>query len=283
MNRRHALTLAGCSGLSLAFSLALPLLTAGCSDAPGKPGPEPEVVRPDHVLDFATLYKQNCVACHGDAQHAGPAIMLANPVYLAVAGEANLADVLNHGRPGTLMPAFGKVGGGLLTEQQVDVLAKGLISTWGKPGILDGLHAPGFKSTLAPNLADGQKVFAGHCASCHGTNGSGVGGDVKGSLVDPAFLGLISDQNLRSIVIAGMNSEMPNFHEQEDGAPALTDQNVTDVVAWLASHRADAAGAGESSSADPSSADQSSRIQTAGRRAVAAPPRKPSGKQEEKP
>ena len=30
---------------------------------------------------------------------------------------------------------------------------------------------------------------------------------------------------------------MPNFHEQDDDHP-LTDQNVTDVVAWLASHRA---------------------------------------------
>lgn len=222
------------------------LVGAGCSDPPGKPGPEPEVVRPDHVLDFATLYKQNCVACHGDNQHSGPVITLANPVYLAVAGEANIVDVLNHGRPGKLMPAFGKVGGGLLTEEQVDILAKGLISAWGKPGILDNLHPPTYKAMLTPDAAAGQRVFTTYCARCHGSNGQGTD-DVKGALVDPAFLGLISDQYVRSIVIAGMNPDMPNFHQHKDNPP-LTDQNVTDVVAWLGSHRAPAIASGQSSS-----------------------------------
>ena len=104
---------AGCACVSLALSFAV----VGCTPH-GKPGPEPEVIRPDHVLDFPTLYKQNCVACHGDAQNSGPAMTLANPVYLAVAGEANIVDVLNHGRPGKLMPAFGTVGGGLLPKSR---------------------------------------------------------------------------------------------------------------------------------------------------------------------
>jgi mono/diheme cytochrome c family protein len=219
--------------LILALSSSV-LAGVGCENPRGKPGPEPEVVRPDHVLDFATLYKQNCVACHGDADHYGPAISLVNPVYLAVAGEDNIVDVLNHGRPGKLMPAFGEVGGGLLTEQQVHILAKGLITTWGKPDILNGLNPPKFKTTLTPNPVAGQKVFSDYCTTCHGT--SGQGGDVKGAIVDPAFLGLVSDQNLRSIVISGMNSDMPDFRQPDNGTP-LTDQNVTDVVAWLASHR----------------------------------------------
>ena len=209
----------------------------GCNNSPGKPGPEPEVLRPDQVLDFATLYKQNCVACHGNSNAPGAALYLANPVYLAVAGEDNLKAVIANGVPGKLMPPFARSAGGMLTEQQVDVLAKGLISTWGKPGTLDNLHPPSYKATLTPDPVGGQKVFATYCASCHGTNANGEDGDVKGSLVDPAFLALISDQNLRSIAISGMIPDMPNFHEHEDLAP-LTDQNVTDVVAWLISHRA---------------------------------------------
>jgi mono/diheme cytochrome c family protein len=208
----------------------------GCNNSPGKPGPEPEVPRPDQVLDFATLYKQNCVACHGNNNEPGAALYLANPVYLAVAGEANLKAVIANGVPGKLMPPFARSAGGMLTDQQVDILANGLIGTWGKAGVLDGLNPPTYKAMLSPDPAAGQKVFATYCASCHGTNANGEDGDVKGSLVDPAFLALISDQNLRSIVISGMNPDMPSFHEHEDNPP-LTDQNVTDVVAWVISHR----------------------------------------------
>jgi mono/diheme cytochrome c family protein len=207
----------------------------GCDHPRGKPGPEPEVPRPDQVLDFATLYKQNCVACHGDGHEPGAALFLANPVYLAVAGEGNLKTVINNGVPGKLMPAFGQSAGGMLTDQQVDILAKGLISYWGKPGVLDNLNPPTYKAMLHPDPVVGQKVFTTYCAECHGDTGGG--GDVNGAIVDPSFLALISDQNLRSIVISGMNPDMPNFSAHE-GDPPLTDQNVTDVVAWLASHRA---------------------------------------------
>ena len=49
--------------LLLAGSLAA--LATGCN-APGKPreGAE-EQVRPEQLFEFATLYKQNCAACHG--------------------------------------------------------------------------------------------------------------------------------------------------------------------------------------------------------------------------
>ena len=108
----------------------------GCNNSPGKPGPEPEVPRPDQVLDFATLYKQNCVACHGNNNEPGAALYLANPVYLAVAGETNLKAVITNGVPGKLMPPFAQSAGGMLTDQQVDILANGLIDTWGKAGVL---------------------------------------------------------------------------------------------------------------------------------------------------
>ena len=47
-------------------------------------------------MEFATLYKQNCAGCHGENGKNGAAISLADPVYLAVAGEADAAS--SHGQ-----------------------------------------------------------------------------------------------------------------------------------------------------------------------------------------
>jgi cytochrome c oxidase cbb3-type subunit 3/ubiquinol-cytochrome c reductase cytochrome c subunit len=61
-----------------------------------------------------------------------------------------------------------------------------------------------------------------------------------GSLVDPAYLALISDQGLRSLIIAGQPEDgMPDWRSDRTGAGsrAMTDKEVTDIVAWLASHR----------------------------------------------
>ncbi len=218
---------------------------AGCEGAPGKPGPNPEAARPDHVLDFATLYGQNCVACHGDSKQAGAAISLTNPVYLAVAGEDNIRNVIANGVPGKLMPAFSHRAGGMLTDEQVDILAKGVIANWGKPGLLDGKNPPPYKTVLHADLNAGQGSFGVYCARCHGSDGQGSpsrkaeAGLVVGSIVDPAYLGLISDQALRSFTIAGVPG-MPDWRGEAHGTSPvhpMTDQEVTDIVAWLASHR----------------------------------------------
>ena len=99
----------------------------GCGRIPGKPGPGPEVVRPDEVLDFPALYKQNCAACHGENGRSGAAISLANPVYIALAGENRLQGVIASGVPGKLMPAFARSAGGMLTDGQVSALAQGIV------------------------------------------------------------------------------------------------------------------------------------------------------------
>jgi cytochrome c oxidase cbb3-type subunit 3/ubiquinol-cytochrome c reductase cytochrome c subunit len=214
----------------------------GCSRIPGRPGPGPEVVRPNEVLDFPTLYKANCAACHGESGRGGAAIPLANPVYLAVAGEENLREITAKGVSGKLMPPFAQSAGGMLTGQQIEVLAHGMMQDWSKPGLLAGLSIPQYRSTLTGDAARGQQAFGMFCARCHGAAGEGSTGDARsheakiGSIVDGSYLALISDQALRSITIAGRPDEgMPDW--RTDGTQPMSDQQISDVVAWLASKR----------------------------------------------
>lgn len=226
---------------ALALAAAAVLLV-GCNHVPGRPGPGPEVPRPDDVLDFSSLYKANCAACHGENGRDGVAISLANPVYLAVAGEDNLRQIVANGVPGKLMPPFARSAGGMLTDKQVAVLADGIMQQWSKPDLLAGLSLPQYRSTLSGDGARGQQTFGLFCARCHGAAGEGSSGDAKsktgkvGSIVNGSYLALISDQGLRSILIAGRPDEgMPDW--RTDGAQPMTDQQIADIVAWLASKR----------------------------------------------
>jgi mono/diheme cytochrome c family protein len=230
------------SSRSLLLLLIASVSLAGCGRIPGKPSPGPEVVRPDEVLDFPTLYRANCAACHGANGRDGAAISLANPIYLASIGEENLRQITAEGVPGRLMPPFAKSAGGMLTDQQVYVLTHGMMQHWGKPDLFTGQSLLPYRSTLQGNTAHGQEAFVASCGRCHGASGDGTRGDSKngkskvGSIVDPTYLALISDQALRSITIAGRPDEgMPDW--RSDGSQPLSDQQVTDIVAWLASKR----------------------------------------------
>jgi mono/diheme cytochrome c family protein len=218
------------------------LALVGCSRIPGRPGPGPEVVRPEEVLDFPGLYKANCAACHGANGRDGAAISLANPVYLAVAGETNLREITAKGVSGKLMPPFAKSAGGMLTDQQISVLVTGMMQEWSKTDTLAGLTLPQYRSALQGDAVRGQQAFGIFCARCHGATGEGSLGDAKsgtgkvGSIVDGSYLALISDQALRSITISGRPDEgMPDW--RYDAAQPLTDQQITDIVAWLATKR----------------------------------------------
>ncbi len=105
-----------------------------------------------------------------------------------------------------------------------------------------GKNIPPYKAAQSGDSTRGQQAFGTFCARCHGAAGEGAPGDVKseagkvGSIVDGSYLALISDQDLRSIVIAGRPDEgMPDW--RTDGAQAMTDQQISDIVAWLASKR----------------------------------------------
>ena len=208
-----------------------------CERMPGRPGPGAVEIRPDRVRDFSVLYTENCAACHGpDGRGGGAALGLSNPVYLAIADDEVLRRAAAEGVPNSLMPAFARTSGGELTDEQIQILVRG-IRAWARPDSLGGAVPPPYAGAAeaAGDAAEGAIVFSAACASCHGD--SGRGGPKAGSVVDGSFLGLVSDQGLRTTVIAGRpDIRHPDWRGDVPGR-ALTAEEVSDVVAWLAAQR----------------------------------------------
>jgi mono/diheme cytochrome c family protein len=226
------------SSLFAFLSITVCFAGAGCRYAPGKPQPNSAAIRPEQVLDFHVLYKQNCSACHGVEGRNGAAISLANPIYLMTAGVGTLEQITAMGIPGTLMPAFDRKAGGTLTEAQVAVLSNGMVEAWGNQASLVGVIPLPYASHTTGNTDRGRIAFVASCASCHGASGEGISNKSHrtGSVVDPTYLDLVSDQSLRSLIIAGRpDLGMPDWRSDLTGPDArpITDEEIADIVAWM--------------------------------------------------
>jgi cytochrome c oxidase cbb3-type subunit 3 len=216
------------------------LAVVGC-DLPGRPDPAARPVRPSAVRDGRLLYAENCAGCHGDDRRPGPAVALADPVYLAIVDDATLLRVTAEGIEGTAMPAFAQRAGGPITDEQVTLLVADIRRRWSRPDALGGAAPPPYAAApthLGPGRVTpdthaerGAEVYATWCASCHGPGGRG------GSIVDGSYLGLVSDQSLRTAVIVGRpRLGMPDWRALVPGRP-LSAQDIDDVVAWLVAQR----------------------------------------------
>jgi cytochrome c oxidase cbb3-type subunit III len=211
------------------------MLLSACSSPPGRPSKDSEISAPNEISDFKILYAENCAACHGPEGRGGAAIALADPVYLAVADESAMRKVIANGVSGTSMPAFAQSAGGMLTDKQIDVITGEMRSRWSRPGILKGAIPPAYAAKSSGDAQRGEVSYRTYCSSCHGAQGQG---GAKGSAItNDSFLALVSDQGLRTIVIAGRPElGAPDWRGNVPGKP-MSDQEITDVVAWLASHR----------------------------------------------
>jgi cytochrome c oxidase cbb3-type subunit III len=216
------------------------ILLSACGTPHGQPLKDSETLAPNQVMEFGQLFSENCAGCHGKNGRGGAAIALANPVYLAIVDDGTIRNVVTNGVRGTAMPAFAVSAGGLLTDKQVDVITQQIRARWSKPGILDGASAPSYAAKSAGDSQRGQTAYQTYCQSCHGLDGHG--GPKGSAITGDSFLALVSDQGLRTAVITGRPElGAPDWRGDVPGKP-MSDQEVTDVVAWLASHRVEAPG-----------------------------------------
>jgi mono/diheme cytochrome c family protein len=229
----------------------------------------------DQVADFDTLYRTHCAGCHGADGKLGPAPPLNDPLFLAIVPDDELLRVIREGRtvaPGkkSPMPAFSPGEGGSLspaqakvwaelkeeipaaprqqsplTAAQVQVLADGIKKRWGPPASPPGSAPPYLlrAGTGAGKKDEGARVFARACAGCHGKEGEGVERDGmrRRKINDPAFLALISDQQLRSYAITGRTDLGMPPYDGKTGRPPdfqpMTSEEIDGLVALLACWR----------------------------------------------
>ena len=213
--------------LALTLAAGVAVLLGGCHTAPGYPANP--VTNPDEVADFNTLYSENCTACHGRNGQNGPAIDLANPEYQALIDDATMHKWIATGMPGTQMPAFAQSAGGMLTDAQIDALVAGMRSQWRAQNAFAGDAPPSYAQVQAGDPHRGAQVYATRCARCHKA--------AQQDITSPTYLALVSNQALRSIIIAGRpDIGTPDWRHVGSGGP-LTAQEVDDLVAYFRSLR----------------------------------------------
>ena len=195
----------------------LSLLLSACASPHGQPARDAVPVAPNQILEFSTLYADNCAGCHGAQGRGGAAIAL-----------------------GTSMPAFAERAGGMLTGEQIEVISDGIFSRWAQKGILNATDRPSYSARNPGTAANGGLVYRTYCASCHGSGGQG--GPKGSAITNDSFLALVSDQTLRTIAIVGRPElGAPDWRGNVPGKP-MSDQEITDLVAWLASYRVQSPG-----------------------------------------
>ena len=231
------MTVRGCStgqrkihcGLASGIAIAL-VLSVSCH-APGKPDQEEEK-SPLQANDFRTLYSSNCEGCHGANGKNGPGRILNDSLYLSFIPKGEFKKILIYGRAGTAMPAWAKRQGGPLTDRQLNTLVNGIYSNWAHPFNTHGAAMPAYSAPVdTGNPVSGKKLFSRSCFMCHGP------GARVGLVTSPAYLALVSNQMLRtSIVVGRPDLGMPSYLHLKAGK-ALTDSDVTDIVAYVSSLR----------------------------------------------
>lgn len=133
------------------------------------------------VASGEQLYQANCANCHGsnagggaaaspyDAGGVWPAPSLTNIVerYSANPNVADIREyittVLERGRPGTPMPAWGQAYQGPLTDQEIADLVDWILIQ----------QADDASQDVATSDMTGDELFAQNCANCHGPDGRG--------------------------------------------------------------------------------------------------------------
>ena len=180
----------------------------------------------------ATLYAQNCAACHGVNGQGGIGVPLSLPSFQATADDQYLKRSIRLGRPGRVMPAFTQ-----LEAVEVDAIIRHLRS-WYKGKIPQYSNLP-----IKGDAKHGAELFQKNCTACHGKQAEGGHGTgvtlsrprdqpiIAPSLHNPGFLASASDAMIKRTLVTGRKgTPMVAF-----GQRGLKNRDLNDIVAFIRS------------------------------------------------
>ncbi len=182
-----------------------------------------ETLAEERVTLGRAIYNEQCVSCHGANGEGGVGPALNNKTVLKNTLDHIFFSVIRSGVPGTQMPPWSVDYGGPLTDEDIhNVVA--FIRAW-EPTAPEILPA-----VFEPSPEQGALIFETACATCHGSNGAGVG--ETPAVNDPAALATLDDDWLRQLLVYGLPAKgMPAY-----GAALTTDQ-IEHLVALLGAWR----------------------------------------------
>lgn len=187
----------------------------------------------EFASDGATLFATFCSACHGASgggmRYPGGAPFPANgnPDFLAVASDEFLTQTILHGRPGRRMPAWGEHEGGLRTDEIVALVAH--LRRLG--GVAAPPPDPRGPRWVKSDPTTGALLYARLCSGCHGKQGEGVDAPALNNRI---LLENATDTFLVETIRRGRRgTAMPAFREAALTHPALTDQEIAAIVAFI--------------------------------------------------
>jgi len=241
------------------LSLKQPVLT---STQPGAPSLSSSGGTPGFdATKGATLFADNCAACHGAEGKGVPGTfppLASDPVVNAANPTEHISTVL-HGLSGKVingqkyeaqMPPFADQ----LSDQQIADIIDHERSSWGNRGALitaadvvavraneplqqhaaapaQAAPAPAQASTF--DAAKGSTLFADNCAVCHGSEGKGVPGTFPPLAGDPVVNATDPTEHIAT-VLHGLGGKTINGQKYEAEmtpfADQLSDQQIADVI-----------------------------------------------------
>jgi cytochrome c oxidase cbb3-type subunit 3/ubiquinol-cytochrome c reductase cytochrome c subunit len=192
--------------------------------------------RADGPTRFAALFEEHCAPCHGPGGWNGPAAPLANPVYQAWVDDPTLTRVVSEGVPGTAMRGFARRAGGPLDDAEIALLVRGMRAQWASP-FPDRDRLPPYATTYGADVTDetqnGAAVYVGRCMHCHEPPGGIIAAVYPGTIRDFNYIALVSDQAIRTAVVAGRpDFGMPDWRGDKPGME-LTPAQLNQLIAFF--------------------------------------------------
>lgn len=167
------------------------------------------------------IFLEACAGCHGpNGEGSGDEVPALNKKeFLAAASDEVIFNVIDDGRPGTAMPAWGQDRGGPYNAQAINDLVT-FIRAW-EP------TAPSLENqAYVPDATRGRILFSSTCFACHGPNGEGT--NIAPTLNDPEYLAKFDDDYFRTTIRQGRAAKgMPTW------GSVLSPEQIEDVVAYI--------------------------------------------------